>query len=108
VVSVLLLIVFGIIEFGQFYSRYEVFTSAAREGARVASVRGTASDVVARVDEASTPYTPSATPTVSTTCDETTVGDPVTVSWPQTFSISLPLVPPIDTTVTIQGVFRCE
>ena len=30
------------------------------------------------------------------------------MSWPQTFSLSVPLLPPINETVTIKGVFECE
>ena len=37
-----------------------------------------------------------------------TVGDPVTVSWNQTFQISIPFLPPATINRTIKGVFRCE
>jgi hypothetical protein len=118
VLGILLTIVFGIVEFGQFYSQYEVYISAAREGARTASVRGTVSDITNRVDDATGPYTRNGGITVSLEgggggdprCDGTpaTIGKKVTVSWPQTFSLNLPLVPPINKTLTISGVFACE
>lgn len=106
VVSILLVIVFGIIEFGRLFSRYQVFQGAAREGARVAAIRRT--DWAAAVYDASLPYTPSNPPTASTTCTESNIGESVSVGWPQTFQISIPLLPDFSTTVNIRGVFRCE
>ena len=47
---VLLLLVFGIVDFGFMFQRYVVLTNAAAEGARVASLPGyTAADAQARV-----------------------------------------------------------
>jgi Flp pilus assembly protein TadG len=108
VASVLLLIVFGILEFGKLYSRFEALQSAAREGARVAAVRGTPGEVVQRVEEAASPYGLSSTPTVSRTCDDSTAGEPVTVSWRQSFTVSVPFLPAFHRSVRIQGTFRCE
>jgi Flp pilus assembly protein TadG len=52
VTPLLLLLVFGITDFGLMFQRYEVLTNAAREGARVAALPGYASaDVQARVDQ---------------------------------------------------------
>lgn len=106
VVSILLILVFGIIEFGRLFSRYQVFQGAARNGARVAAIRR--ADWSDAVYQAAQPYTPSNPPTASTTCTETNIGEPVSVGWPQTFEISIPLLPNVSTTVNIRGVFRCE
>lgn len=106
VISILLIIVFGIVEFGRLFSRYQVFQGAARDGARVAAIRR--SDWADAVYDASRPYTPSNPPTASTTCSETNIGEPVAVGWPQTFEISIPLLPDLSTTINIRGVFRCE
>lgn len=114
VASILLTLVFGIIQFGIFYSRYQVLQAAAREGARAAAVRGTGSEVTAAVRNAAEPYEISADPTVSVATggsrciDETTAGHAVTVSWTQRFDLALPFVPPINLSVPIRGVFRCE
>jgi Flp pilus assembly protein TadG len=113
VLPILLLLVFGIFSFGQFYSQYEVLQGAAREGARAAAVRSDPSDVKDRVYEAADPYTPTKPPAVSVSsgggaCTDQTVGDQVTVKWDQKFDISLPFVPAVDTDVLIKGVFRCE
>ncbi|MEW6446535.1 MAG: TadE/TadG family type IV pilus assembly protein [Bacillota bacterium] len=52
VLPVLLLILFGIMEFGRVFSAYLVITNAAREGARLAAVGGDDTAVVQRVVEA--------------------------------------------------------
>jgi Flp pilus assembly protein TadG len=52
VAPLLLVVVFGIANFGLLFQRYEVLTNAAREGARVAALPGYGSaDVQARVDQ---------------------------------------------------------
>jgi Flp pilus assembly protein TadG len=106
--SALFMLVFGIIEFGQAYSQYEVFQGAAREGARMAAVRSPEQDVVDRVYQAAKPYQPTSRPNQDRVCDEDTLGQPVTVSWTQHFKIVVPFLPAIDKDVVIKGVFRCE
>lgn len=106
VVSILLIMVFGIIEFGRLFSRYQVFQGAAREGARVAAVRGP--DWSDAVYAASQPYSPSSPPSANLTCTEETIGEPVTVGWIEKFQISIPFLPSITRDVPIRGVFRCE
>jgi Flp pilus assembly protein TadG len=121
---ILFTIVFGIIEFGQFYSQYQVFQSAAREGARVAAVRtaggtpATVTEVRSAITAAANPYSsqiPGAggsLPTIATACPAVFSGTgprpAATVQWQQAFDISLPLVPAIKFTQTIKGVFQCE
>jgi Flp pilus assembly protein TadG len=113
ILPVLLLILFGVIAFGDFFSRYQVFQSAVREGARAASTRSTPADVRSRIADAADPYDLSATPSIAVAsggsqCTDTTVGERVTVQWSQEFDISLPFIPAIDNDVQIRGVFRCE
>jgi Flp pilus assembly protein TadG len=116
---VLFTILFGIIEFGQFYSQFQVFQSAAREGARVASVRPAApgsvvtpATVSAAVLAAAAPYGSKINGAISVTpasgCTVAAKGTAITVSWPQSFNVTLPFVPAINFTQTIKGVFRCE
>ena len=51
VTPVLLLMMFGICDFGLLFQRYQVLTNAAREGARLAALPGyTEADVTARVN----------------------------------------------------------
>lgn len=52
VLPVLLLILFGIMEFGRVFSAYLVITNAAREGARLAAVGADDTAIVQRVIEA--------------------------------------------------------
>jgi Flp pilus assembly protein TadG len=107
VVSLLLLIVFGIVAFGSVYSELEVMESAAREGARAAAV-GTPDQIVAAVNDAAAPYSIDNTPAADRVCDETTIGERVTVSWNQDFEVELVLAPPMTFTRQMRGVFRCE
>jgi Flp pilus assembly protein TadG len=116
--TLLFLILFGIIEFGQAYSQYQVFQGAAREGGRVAAVSASdpsfnPGDVQARVIEAAQPFDVTRPVRTSvegggTVCTDETRGDHVTVKWRQIFDIQLPFVPPLDTRIWISAVFRCE
>ena len=107
VVSLLLLIVFGIVAFGRVYSELEVMESAAREGARAAAVRSP-DQIVAAVNDAAAPYSVDNAPTANIVCDDATVGQRVTVSWSQDFEVELVLAPPLTFTREMKGVFRCE
>ena len=108
VASLLIVLVFGIIEFGRAYSEYQVLQGAAREGARAAAVRAPASEVVARVRESAGSYELSGSPSVSTQCTDENTGSPVSVRWTQVFQISLPFLPDFHQSAEIKGVFRCE
>ena len=108
IATLLFLVVFGIMVFGVVFSQYQAFTAAAREGARVAAVRGTPAMIVAAAEEAAAGYDLDGTPTANITCTDDTSGDPVTVSWVQTFDIDIPFIPRITKPVTISGTFRCE
>ena len=108
IAGLLLTILFGVIEFGRIYSELEVLTSAAREGARAAAVRGTADEVSDAVEQAADPYTLDESPAANKVCDDTTSGEPVTVSWTQNFTISIGLLPALNKDLEVKGVFRCE
>lgn len=47
--TILILLIFGIIQFGIAYNRYQGLQAAAREGARIASIGGTESEIANRV-----------------------------------------------------------
>ena len=111
VLPLLLLIVVGTIEFGRAYSQFQVFNGAAREGARCAAVQATTySDCVVQttIDNAAAPYEPDEDATVSLACSDTTVGQPVTVAWDQSFDLSIPFWDDVRLTRTIEATFRCE
>jgi len=109
ILSVLVVILFGITEFGRAFNELETLNSAAREGARVAAVRGSQADVLQAVQDAAvgTPIGPG-TPTADKNCTDQTVGEEVSVSWMQDVAIQIPLLPDLSRTVRITGVFRCE
>jgi Flp pilus assembly protein TadG len=58
VLSVLMLFVFGTIQFGIAYNRDQGLKAAAREGARIASVGGTEDRIRARVEQAQSLFQP--------------------------------------------------
>ena len=118
VLPLLLMVIFGIIEFGRIYSQYQVYQGAAREGARYAAVRSgagvgpTATQVRTRVLDSAEPYDGNITSTsinVSTQCSSTNVGTVVTVTWDQSYTIDIPLLPPYTPSpLQIRSAFRCE
>jgi len=71
VFPLLLLVLFGIIDFGLLFQRYEAVTNAAREGARVAVLPGYAqADVEARATQYLVAAGLTATPTFSYTAPQ--------------------------------------
>jgi len=130
VTVLLLLIVFGILEYGRIYSQVEVLNGAAREGARVGAVQGTKSDIQSAVTSSAGPYAgqisnitvtaksesgASAPPGQNPPCQDAsthpavvTQGGTVTVTFDYHAKVNVGLLPPLDETVSIEGVFRCE
>jgi Flp pilus assembly protein TadG len=129
--TLLMLLVFGVIEFGLFLSQQEVWQSAAREGARVAAVQEDVdnsgffetADVVAAVNAAAHPYQPAGpgTPSqfvcdanglncVAGDCATAGVGTLITVKWDQDFEVPnlFGLIPVLNGAREVRGVFRCE
>jgi Flp pilus assembly protein TadG len=104
----LFLVVFGIMVFGVVFSQYQAYTAAAREGARVAAVRGSSTEIATAARNAAVGYPLGGTPTANIVCNDDTSGQAVTVSWNQPFTISIPFIPKITKTVPIKGTFRCE
>jgi Flp pilus assembly protein TadG len=121
VASVLVMLVFGILEFGLAFWQVQNLRSATREGARVAAVRGTTTQVSnAMVNSSSGSLPPGFTGfTVSpaTGCTLDTAGQEVTVtiqnatlssSVRSAFQIDIPFVPTYTINPTLSGTFRCE
>jgi len=112
-------ILFGIIQFGLFFNRYLVYSGAAREGARVASVRGDADQIRLRVHEAIGGDKPGEQVPLgdiiiepSDGCTDDTVGDKVEVYFDRTFGddadpFAFAFIP-FRVDVRMSGVFRCE
>ena len=119
IVSVLLLIiVFGTIEFGIAFSKVNVYTGAAREGARYAAVQCnptppcTNALILQRVKDSAVGYPIGpGSPTANLQCSDSNVGAEVTVSWNQSIRVNIPFVPglnPATYTRNVRAVFRCE
>ena len=109
ILTVLVVILMAILEFGREYSRYQVFQGAAREGGRLAAVRATTDQVIDRVYFAAEPYLPSSSPAVSPgQCTLDTKGDAVTVSWEQEFELDIAFWGDLTFSRPISAVFRCE
>lgn len=58
VLTILILFVFGVIQFGLAFNRHQGLQAAAREGARIASVGGSESDIRTRVRDAQSLFIP--------------------------------------------------
>ena len=104
ILPVLVLLLFGIIEFGRGYNAKIEVTGAAREGARVLAV-GSGDPVAAAIGAA--PTLDSGKLSVTTSGVPCAKGTPasVTVSYP--FSYSVPLYGSATVTLTSEGVMRC-
>ncbi len=109
ILPVLVMLVFGIIQFGIAFNRVQGLHAAAREGARTASIpTNNSGDVQARVDEALLAMNFAANPaSVSKNCAGNR-GESVTVTVTSPYTVSIPLIPNINVTLTGEGVFRCE
>jgi Flp pilus assembly protein TadG len=130
VTVLLLLIVFGILEYGRIYSQVEVLNGAAREGARVGAVQGTKSDIENAVTASAGPYSGQISNVTVTAKSESgatapsgqdppcqdasthpavvTQGGEVSVTFDYHAKVNVGLLPPLDETISIEGVFRCE
>jgi Flp pilus assembly protein TadG len=130
VTVLLLLVVFGILEYGRIYSQVEVLNGAAREGARIGAVQGTKSDIENAVTASAGPYSGQISNITVTAKSESgatapsgqdppcqdasthpavvTQGGEVSVTFDYHAKVNVGLLPPLDETISIEGVFRCE
>jgi Flp pilus assembly protein TadG len=115
VLPLLLLILFGIIQFGLLLFRYQGMQTAAREGARVASI-GTndTSAILARVDDTLDQLPFGSTEPITTVSPSSTrpcqgrSGQSVTVTVTYDNVVDLPLFPSKTKSLTATAEFRCE
>jgi Flp pilus assembly protein TadG len=123
IVGLLAILVFGLLEYGLAFWQVQNLRAAAREGARVAAVRGTDADIKAAMQAASTGslsggWTFTKTPVAGTpVCSDTTQGQEITIkinnaslsgAVKEAFDVSIPFLPPITLNPTLSGTFRCE
>jgi len=108
VLPVLVLLLFGIIEFTRAYSAKTTMTHAAREGARTLALRGTVSDAQARV-RASSPSLNQSNLTITTVpaSGVCTPGQTVSVVVSYQMPYSIPMFRSGDWSLQETGVMRC-
>ncbi|MCB0992846.1 MAG: pilus assembly protein [Acidimicrobiales bacterium] len=99
---ILVMLLFGIIQFGLAYNRLQGVHAAAREGARVGSV--SPGNECARAADALDGLSITATCTVIQACP----GDRVIVSVEATSALDIPFVGSRNVTLTGRGEYRCE
>ncbi|HEX6400305.1 MAG TPA: TadE/TadG family type IV pilus assembly protein [Actinomycetota bacterium] len=119
IVGLLSILVFGLLEYGIAFWQVQNLRAAAREGARVAAVRGDATAIETRMVNASAgSLTGGETFTITPApCTGDTSGGEVTVtinnatlspSVQAAFQVSIPFLPPIQLDPNLSGTFRCE
>jgi hypothetical protein len=107
----LLILLFGIVEFGIAFNRAQAVEAAAREGARLASLSSTtAADIDARVNDAlaGIPLQNPAVVTVAPGGCAGREGEAVTVTVTTDHTITIPLFGTPTVGLRGEAVFRCE
>jgi hypothetical protein len=104
ILPILILLIFGIIEFGRGYHTKTTLAHAAREGVRVAALDSGNPVQVAR--DAAPNLTPGAI-TVTVTPDPCVPGDPVTVTLDYNHQYDIPLFGSGTWSFSEEGVMRC-
>jgi hypothetical protein len=117
ILGLLAILVFGLLEYGLAFWQVQNLRAAAREGARVAAVRGEPDDIRTAMEDASVGSLSGGwSYSASAVCDDTP-GNEVTITINngslsgavrEAFEVSIPFLPPITLTPTLSGTFRCE
>lgn len=112
----LLLLVFGIIDFGRMLNMQITLTQAAREGSRMASLGDTQAQITQRIDQAATSLDPAQLTITATTCPASAGYGQVVVTFPFTFATPVGSIASMiggagfgsGITLTGQGEMPCE
>jgi Flp pilus assembly protein TadG len=118
IAGLLAMLVFGLLEYGLAFWQVQNLRAAAREGSRVAAVRGTDPAIRSAMESAAVgSLSGSWTYSSTRTCDDDTTGQEVTITInngslsgavQEAFDISIPFLPPITLDPVLAGSFRCE
>jgi Flp pilus assembly protein TadG len=114
ILPLLIVLVFGIVQFSIAYNRAQGLHAAAREGARLASLpQTTQGDISARVTSALSGVPLNGAPTISVNPSSTKPcqnrsGQTVTVTVSAVTDLDIPLWGSVSKTLTGKGQFRCE
>jgi len=104
IAPLLLLLVFGIIEFGRAYNAQNSLTHAAREGAREYAISQDPVAGEATAKAAATSLNSSLITATLSACDP---GQPATVTLQYPFTLQIAFFPVSTFTMQSQGVMRC-
>jgi Flp pilus assembly protein TadG len=122
IVGLLSILVFGLLEYGIAFWQVQNLRAAAREGARVAAVRGDNGEIAAAMASSSAgslsgtegfSVLVDGSPglcdddedgEVEVTLDNSSLSGPVQAA----FTVSIPFLPPIQLDPELSGTFRCE
>ncbi|WP_203785453.1 TadE/TadG family type IV pilus assembly protein [Paractinoplanes rishiriensis] len=91
VLPLLLLLVFGLIDFGRVMQQQILLTEAVREGARVGALNGTAADVQAQVAGTVGAGAALSYPAITVCTNSSTASADATVTAQRTFSAATPI-----------------
>ncbi len=116
VLPILILLVFGIVQFSIYFNRLQGLHAAAREGARVAALpQSTQTDINGKVNSslagvlpASAARTITVSPSSSNPCDLAAPTARVTVTVRANTALDIPLWGNQTVTLTGKGEFKCE
>jgi Flp pilus assembly protein TadG len=120
ILPLLILLIFGIVQFSIAYNRVQGLQAAAREGARFASIGGNFTGIQTRVHNAQSLFDDSdvtvttSPPSAGTAkpCAAAGAGNDVTVTasvpTPNDYDLEIPLFGSYEINYNAAGVFRCE
>ena len=104
VVSILVLLVFGIIEFGRAFNAQVSLTAAAREGVRYYAIEKDAAGAATITRNAATSLDPGSISVATAAC---TPGQPTQLTATYPFTIDIPFFGTRNLTLSAIGVMRC-
>ena len=108
ILPILIILVFGIVEFGIVFNNYITITHAAREGARIAAVDLNNPDLKNIIIERAFPVQITEDDIVINTPEGTNIGGPVEVEITYNISITIPLVGSWDIPLKNKAIMRLE
>lgn len=108
ILPILIILVFGIVQFGIAFNNYITITHAAREGARIAAVDLNNPDLKNIIIERAYPVSITPDDIVISTPEGTDIGDPVEVEITYNISITIPLVGSWDIPLKNKAIMRLE
>jgi Flp pilus assembly protein TadG len=104
ILPILILLIFGLVEFGQGYNAQITLTHAAREGVRTLAVTKDSGEAVQATKDAATSLNPDEIVVTPAPCNP---GSPTSLTAAYPFTYDIPLFGTNTITLTGKGVMRC-